>query len=93
MGKFKFNKRMLISPIPKERDELVRQNAKLRLQNEFLRSLLDCHNIKIPESMDDYLEAKEMGCEDAYVVSKLEALEAGISICNQIIIDIKMNMK
>lgn len=93
MGKLKFNKRMLITPIPNERDKLVRQNAKLRLQNEFLRGLLDCHGIKIPEAMDDYLEAKEMNTEGAYVISKLETLEAGISMCNQIIVDIRMNMK
>lgn len=94
MGKINFNKRMLITPIPDERDELVRQNAELRLQNEFLRGLLDCHGIKIPDSMDDYLDAKETGItEEAYVVEKLDALSAAISICTQLLIDIKMNTK
>ena len=45
------------------------------------------------KDLNDYLEAKEMNTEGAYVISKLETLEAGISMCNQIIVDIRMNMK
>lgn len=94
MGKLKFDNRRLITPIPDERDELVRQNAKLRLQNQFLRELLECHDVRIPNSMDDYLDAKETGItEEAYVVEKLDALSAAISICTQLLIDIKMNTK
>lgn len=94
MEKLKFNKRRLITPIPDEREKLVEQNTKLRLQNQFLRDLLECNNIRIPESMDDYLETKEAGIgKEAYIIGRLDALAAGVSICNQMLIDIKMNTK
>lgn len=95
MGKFfKFMGNSIIDPIPEERDDLVRQNARLRLQNEFLRGLLECHNIKIPESMDDYLETKEIGLtEESYIVGQLDILSTELRMLHQILIYIKMNME
>lgn len=44
--------------------------------------------------MDDYLETKEAGIgKEAYIIGRLDALAAGVSICNQMLIDIKMNTK
>ena len=87
-------KNLFTDSIPDNREDLVRQNAKLRLQNQFLRGLLECHDIRIPESMDDYLETKANGLEtEAYIIGKIDALSAGLSICNQLLFDVKMNMK
>lgn len=91
---FKFIGHSIIDPIPEERDELISQNARLRLQNEFLRGLLECNNIRIPKSMDDYIETKEMGIsEEAYIVGRLDILSTELRMLNQLLIDIKMNME
>jgi len=80
--------------IPNDKKELIIQNARLRLQNEFLRKLLDSRGIKIPESMDDFLETRELGIDkDSYIVYKLDVINASLSMQTQLLLDIKMNMK
>lgn len=92
--KLKINNNQIIETIPNGRDELVKENARLRFQNEFLRKLLDSRGIKIPESMDDFLEARELGInKDVYIVDKLDMLNASLSMQTQLLLDIKMNMK
>lgn len=92
--KLKINNNKIIEPIPSDRDELVKQNVKLRLQNEFLRNLLGSHGIRISESMDDYLETIELGIDkDSYIVDKLDAINDSLSMQIQLLLDIKMNIK
>ncbi len=92
--KLKIYKNQILEPIPDDKDELVKQNARLRLQNEFLRNLLGSHDIRIPESMDDYLETRELEFDkDSYIVGKLDSINDSLSMLNQLLTDINMNMK
>lgn len=92
--KLKTYKNQILEPIPDDKDKLVKQNARLRLQNEFLRNLLGSHDIRIPESMDDYLETRELEFDkDSYIVGKLDSINDSLSMLNQLLTDIKMNIK
>lgn len=94
MKKLKIYKNQILDQIPDDKDELVKQNVRLRHQNEFLRNLLGSHDIRIPESMDDYLETRELEFDkDSYIVGKLESINDSLSMLNQLLTDIKMNMK
>lgn len=94
MKKLKIYKKQILDQIPDDKDELVKQNVRLRHQNEFLRNLLGSHDIRIPESMDDYLETRELEFDkDSYIVGKLESINDSLSMLNQLLTDIKMNMK
>lgn len=76
--------------ILENKEDLRKEVAKLRLQNQFLREILEYHQIKIPETIDKYIDSDpdDLIGYIADMAVNLSTLNSAVMMNNQLIAEL-----